>query len=541
MAAPGLSNTSTAVPAASLPLRVLGSAAEAASWLHEQGALALRADSRALGEGEAFIAWPGYAHDGRQYVAAALQAGAAAVLVEAEGAERFAPAWRGDARVAALRGLKGATGEVASRFHGQPSEQLAVLAVTGTNGKTSSAWWLAQASALLGQPARLVGTLGLGELQALHATGLTTPDPVTLQAALARFVREGAQVLAIEASSIGLEEGRLNGCRIATALFTNLSQDHLDYHGSMAAYWAAKRRLFDWPGLGAAVVNIDDAHGAALAEELRGRPGLALWTVASQQGGARLFAADAQAVAEGWCFSLCERVGETVQRVATSAPAYGAYNLSNLLGVVAALRAQGHALEAIAAALPKLRAVPGRLQPVPAPDTAAGALPQVLVDYAHTPDALEKVLATLAPLAQQRGGALWVVFGCGGNRDAGKRPLMGALAVKLAQQVIVTSDNPRNEDAAAIVQQVMQGASQAQAARAAGAAAEGLQAIVDRHAAIGAAIAQAAAKDIVLLAGKGHETTQEIAGVKHPFDDCQVAYEALLARAAASAVEASPC
>jgi UDP-N-acetylmuramyl-tripeptide synthetase len=348
----------------------------------------------------------------------------------------------------------------------------------------------------------------------LTSTGLTTPDPVQLQTAFAGFEKSGVAAVALEASSIGLEEARLAGTRIHTALFTNLSQDHLDYHGSMAAYWAAKRRLFAWPGLRVAVVNIDDAHGAALAQELHDERGLDVWTVSLQSASARLRATGLQERADGLHFDLLEAGAAPSQ--STHALAFGRYNASNLLGVAAALRAQGLTLAAVAALLPRLQPVPGRLMPVPA---AAEGQPQVLVDYAHTPDALEQVLGTLREPVHARGGRLWVVFGCGGNRDAKKRPLMGEVAQRLADAVIVTSDNPRNEVPADIIAAVLAGAgSQARA-------------VEDRRAAIEAALAEAGANDTVLIAGKGHETTQEIAGTKHPFHDADVATQCLRALA----------
>ena len=253
---------------------------EAVAWLQAQGAQRLVSDSRQIQPGDAFVAWPGSGHDGRQFVAAALQAGAVACLVEAERVQDWG---FDDARVAALAQLKAAAGEVAHRFYGAPSAALRVVAITGTNGKTSSAWWCSQWLQALGEPTALIGTLGTGAAGgALHSTGFTTPDPMTLQTLLRRYAEQGLQTVVMEASSIGIDEGRLNATRLHTAVFTNLSQDHLDYHGTMQAYWAAKRALFDWPNLQAAVVNIDDAHGRELAADLAQRPGLDLWTVSTE-------------------------------------------------------------------------------------------------------------------------------------------------------------------------------------------------------------------------------------------------------------------
>jgi UDP-N-acetylmuramoyl-L-alanyl-D-glutamate--2,6-diaminopimelate ligase len=340
-------------------------------------------------------------------------------------------------------------------------------------------------------------------------TGLTTPDPVTLQAALRRFVDEGFAAVAVEASSIGIAEHRLAGTRIRIALFTNFTPDHLDYHGSMPAYWAAKRRLFAWQGLEAAVINLDDAQGAALANELQqAGSDLSLWTYSTKQP-ARMRAGRIGYVDDGLAFDLTE-AGETVP---VRTRLIGEYNVSNVLAVLGGLRALGLPLAQAAELAVHFTPVPGRMQRVPSETSQ----PQVVVDYAHTPDALEKSLQALRPLAQARGGQLWCVFGCGGNRDAGKRPVMGGIAARLADRVVITSDNPRDEAPAAIVAQVAAGAA-------------GLPHVstdVDRGRAIAAAIAAAAPADVLLLAGKGHEDTQEIAGAKLRFSDVEVATQAL--------------
>jgi UDP-N-acetylmuramoyl-L-alanyl-D-glutamate--2,6-diaminopimelate ligase len=492
---------------------------QAADWLRTRvsaGTGTLVADSRRLRAGDAFVAWPGQAVDARRFVPDALAAGAAACLVEADGAEAFG--FGDDERLAELPGLKAATGAIAHRFFGRPSERLAVVATTGTNGKTSTAWWMAQALSALGRPAGVIGTLGVGEPPSargpghVQATGLTTPDPVTLHATLARFEADGLVACAIEASSIGIEEQRLAGLGIAVAMFTNLTQDHLDYHGSMAAYGEAKRKLFHWPGLKAAVVNVDDAYGAELAADLVDR-GLDVWTV-SLHAAARLVAGERRYGPDGLVFEVTE--GAVRQTLATAL--VGEFNASNLLVVLGGLRALGVPLADAVAALGVLSPVPGRLQRV----AGDGDAVEAVVDYAHTPDALEQVLAALRPLAAARGGRLVCVFGCGGDRDPIKRPLMGAIAARLADRVIVTSDNPRSEDPAAIVAQVLAGA---------GSSAEG---VVDRHEAIARAVREASPGDVVLVAGKGHETTQVIAGVAHPFSDVDEVRAALDARRAAA-------
>lgn len=494
-------------------MRVLHDAPAAAAWLQDQGCAALRGDSRQVQPGEGFIAWPGAATDGRRFVPEALASGARACLVECEGVEPFGFS---DERIAAVPGLKTLSGEIAAIFHGRPSESLELVAFTGTNGKTSSAWWLAQLLNGASRPCALVGTLGMGRPGTADwtVTGLTTPDPISLQAGLRRFVNDGVQACAIEASSIGLVEGRLNGCRIAVAVFTNFTQDHLDYHGDMASYWAAKRALFDWTGLRAAVVNIDDPQGLALAGELAGRAGLDLWTVSRHDAGARLRVAEHATTATGMNVVLAEGAHTTA---AVELPLVGDYNLSNLLGVVASARALGVPLNNAVAACAALTPVPGRMQSAAAPRADQ---PLVLVDYAHTPDALEQALRALQPLARARGGRLLGVVGCGGDRDATKRPLMAAVAEREADGVCLTSDNPRSEDPLTILRQMVAGLRDAAAVRVE----------PDRARAIADVVAGAAAHDVVLIAGKGHEDYQEIQGQKLPFSDVGQAAAALAQR-----------
>ncbi len=326
---------------------------QALAWLRARLAAGatLRVDSRQLQPGDAFIAWPGHAQDGRQHVAAALAAGAAACLVEADGAEAFA---FDDARIAGLPGLKAATAVIAHEWHGRPSAALDVIATTGTNGKTSTAWWTAQALGALARRCGVIGTLGVGEPPSrarpdavLHFTGLTTPDPLTLHGGLRQFIDAGFSACAIEASSIGLAEHRLDALQIRVALYTNFTPDHLDYHADMAAYWAAKRALFDWPGLQAAVINLDDAQGVALAAELQAEGRLDLWTYALQDsapGAVRLRAGDLHYQDGGLCFTVHE--GAEQQPVRTHL--IGTYNASNVLAVLGGLRALGWSLAQIA-------------------------------------------------------------------------------------------------------------------------------------------------------------------------------------------------
>jgi UDP-N-acetylmuramoyl-L-alanyl-D-glutamate--2,6-diaminopimelate ligase len=491
---------------------------DAARWLRSRVTGELRTDSRLVQPGDAFIAWPGAATDGRRYLAQALAQGASACLVEAQGHEAWVAALQEDAQpvLASMSGLKAQTGPVADAYYEHPTQAMPVLAVTGTNGKTSTAWWLAQAlsSPVLCQACGLVGTLGVGRVPDLVATGMTTPDPVLLQRQFRRFVDDGVTHCAIEASSIGLAEHRLDGTHIRVAVFTNFTQDHLDYHGDMARYWAAKEALFSWPGLRAAVINTDDPKGASLARQMASGM-LDVWTC-SRQGPARL-QARALRSADGLAFEVIE--GTEVHSLRTGL--MGDYNIDNLLGVIGSLRALGVRLADAVLACAHLTAVPGRMQRV---QTGASDqdLPLVVVDYAHTPDAIAQALGALRAQAAARGGRLWCVLGCGGDRDAAKRPLMAAAAEVTADQVVLTSDNPRSESPDAIVAAMLAGLNRPQAAH--------IQ--LDRGQAIADVVAQAAAQDVVLVAGKGHEAEQEIQGVRHPFSDVVQAQAALHQRAA---------
>ena len=502
-----------------MPLHTLSSPQAALEWLRSRVRGELRTDSRLVQPGDAFIAWPGYATDGRRFVGKALEAGAAACLVEADGVRAFAFEDLYEDQVAALADLKPATGWIADGYYGEPSKVLDVVATTGTNGKTSTAWWTAQALSLLGCRCGVIGTLGVGEPPsravpeaAIVSTGLTTPDPVTLHASLRRFVDQGLRACAIEASSIGIVEHRLDGLRIAVALFTNFTRDHLDYHGDMVAYWAAKAQLFAWPGLRHAVINLDDPKGAELAAQLKATPVQVTGYGVGGQGD--LVAHDVGYHDTGLGFTLHEGPAQAMVK----STLIGDYNVSNLLAVIGGLRALGVPLADAAAVCAELTSVPGRMQRV-----AAAAGPLAVVDYAHTPDALDKALGALRPLAAQRGGRLWCVFGCGGNRDATKRPLMGGIAQRGADRVVVTSDNPRHEAPEAILEHIVAGIH----------ASEAVTVVADRREAIAQALQQADARDVVLIAGKGHEDYQEIAGVRHPFSDVAEAQAALQRRAAA--------
>lgn len=494
---------------------------QAAQWLHGHVQGELQTDSRQVGPGDGFIAWPGAATDGRQYAGAALSQGAAACLVEREGVEQLSLARE---QVATYAGLKAASGPIAAAYYEQPSRQLDVLAVTGTNGKTSTSWWLAQALSGLKppMPCGLIGTLGVGRAPlpgeapasaTVVSTGLTTPDPVLLQKTLRSFVDEGMQACAMEASSIGIVERRLDGTQLCTAIFTNFTQDHLDYHSSMQAYWQAKAALFEWPDLRAAVINIDDAKGRELAQTLKERP-LALWTISCRvDARARLYARDIVLGDQGMRFKVCEDGSE----ILLATPLIGEYNVANLLCVIAGLRTLDVPLAGAVQACETLHPVPGRMEFI-----ARHGQPLAVVDYAHTPDALAQVLKALKPLATQRGGRLWCVFGCGGDRDANKRPQMGAAAEGIADAVVLTSDNPRSENPARIIEQIRAGLKKH----------GDLRVESDRARAIAQTLQQAGDRDVVLVAGKGHEEFQEIAGQKIPFSDRQQVQQALQLRTA---------
>ncbi len=472
--------------------------------LRQHGVVATRltADSRRVRPGDVFVAFPGAHADGRDFVAQAVQRGAAAVIAEAG---RNVGA--GSAPFVEVPGLGALSGEIAHLVYGRPSEKLWLAGVTGTNGKTSVSQWIAQALEAMSQRCAVIGTLGNGFLDALEESPNTTPDAITLHAALAGYLARGAAACAMEVSSIGLDQGRVNGAAFDVAVFTNLTRDHLEYHGSMDTYAAAKEKLFLVAGLRAAVLNLDDPCGLALAAKLKGRVRTIGYTLGAAVGGADeiLCAENLRMGAAGIEFDLC---GAPI-----AAPVVGRFNAANLLGVVGALLARGESLDAIAGALRGIHPPPGRMQAL-----GGYGQPLVVVDYAHTPDALEKALGVLRETAAARGGKLVCVFGCGGERDPGKRPQMGAIAEHLADRVLVTSDNPRGEGPHAIVAAIVAGMKRKPEVQ------------VERAQAVAVAIATADARDVVLIAGKGHESYQEIAGVRHPFSDIEVAKSALEAR-----------
>ncbi|MDP2826392.1 MAG: UDP-N-acetylmuramoyl-L-alanyl-D-glutamate--2,6-diaminopimelate ligase [Sulfuritalea sp.] len=505
--------------------------------LERQGVVAKRltADSRRVQPGDVFVAFPGAQVDGRDFIAQAVAKGAAAVIAEAVGGTTAEEnrgqtpilsalrAWDAASRqaiksgsvpyfpVVEVEGLAALSGEIAHLVYGRPSEHLWLAGVTGTNGKTSVSQWIAQAMNAMQHPCAVIGTLGNGFLDALDESPNTTPDSITLHAALAGFVARGAQACAMEVSSIGLDQGRVNGAVFDVAVFTNLTRDHLEYHGTMAAYAAAKEKLFFVPDLGAAVLNFDDPVGVELAAKLKRR----LHTIGYALGDAEGAGTDEILRAENLAMGPAG-VEFDLHGVHFSVPVVGRFNVSNVLATIGALLTRNERLEDIAVALRRLQPPPGRMQALGGRDE-----PLIVVDYAHTPDALDKALGVLRETAVARGGKLVCVFGCGGERDPGKRPQMGAIAEALADRVLLTSDNPRNENPQAIIDDILAGMKTLPAIQ------------PDRGRAIADAVAAADPRDVILLAGKGHEPYQEIAGVRHAFSDVAAAKSALAARRSA--------
>ena len=490
--------------------------ADALAWLRArvQPGAHLHADTRKVAAGDAFLAYAVDGADNRPFIDNAIERGAAAVLVQSEGfSGNIDPA-----TMLAVPRLNELAGTIASAWYGDPSDVMRVIGVTGTNGKTSSTNWISAALTALGQPCAIIGTLGSGMPGQLVHTGFTTPDAPQLQRSLAQLRDAGANAVAMEVSSHALHQGRVNGTAFSVAVFTNLTQDHLDFHGTFEAYEAAKARLFAWPELKAAVINADDEAGRRMIASTKGHAktiAYALELHADVQADASIVASNVRATATGTAFHIASDWGSTDIDVNT----LGAFNVSNLLGVLGALLASDVPFSSAVAQLAKLESVNGRMERL------GGRLqndePLVVIDYAHTPDALEKTLTALRPIAEARGGKLICMFGCGGDRDATKRPLMGEIAERCADGVVVTSDNPRSEDPQTIIDQIAAGMNDASKARR----------IEDRASAILQAVRCAAREDVVVLAGKGHESTQEIMGKKRAFSDQDHARLALAARA----------
>lgn len=477
------------------------------------------ADSRQIQSGDIFFAYPvghGSAlRDGRQFIDSALEGGAAAVVFDPAGIENQ---FVDHPNCFAVENLAAKAGGLCAQWYGYPSKELKIIGVTGTNGKTSITQWLAQALDSSSHHTAVLGTLGTGFPGALVQTGYTTPDAPKLQTQLAELHGAGAKQVAMEVSSHALDQDRIAGIELNCAVFTNLTQDHLDYHSSMADYAEAKAKLFQQSGLEHAVINLDDAFGRELAMNLLAKENLKVWAYSLSQSGFKGFEKFGDRLHRSYAkYSVlsgagydsqfnCEGLGSEDLHV----PLLGEFNLSNALAVWTILLTQGMGTKEAALKVSQLHPVIGRMELIRLGKSQKNEGLLAVVDYAHTPDALEKTLQALRPIAEQRGGKVWCVFGCGGDRDTGKRALMGVVAQRNADQVLITSDNPRSEDPQAIMQMIRSGMK---------ADAQNTQIIADRAAAIMAAIRNADSRDIVLVAGKGHETTQEINGKKFDFSD----------------------
>jgi len=524
-------------------------------------------DSRQVEPGDAFAAYPGERQDGRKFIAEAISAGAGAVLWEREGFT-WKPEWQ--VPNLGVDRLRDKIGAIASHVYNEPSRRLWTIGITGTNGKTSCCHWIAQCLTALGRKTALVGTLGNGFSGALTPAANTTPDAVSLHGLLRDYLADGAQCVAMEVSSHGLAQGRVNGMHFDVALLTNLSRDHLDYHGDMESYASAKAGLFSWPELKYAVLNLDDPFGVELAGRLGcsgvQTVGYSLEGPDQNQRPSRLPPIGTSALHDRPLARLRERVGERAYPLegegwdegsppegrphpnplphagegamvkgaciylrdlvtdeqgirfeavtpwgsaAVSSALLGRFNAANLLGVLAVLLVSGIKLADAVREVGRVGPVAGRLQRL-----GGNGKPLVVVDYAHTPDALEKVLLTLREIMGSE-GRLVCVFGCGGERDRGKRPLMGEVSSRLADSVVVTSDNPRSEDPRDIIADIIAGMG------------ANYHVDDDRATAIDAAVRGAQPHDVVLVAGKGHEDYQEIKGARLPFSDVEVAQRVL--------------
>ena len=455
-------------------------------------------DSKQVGRGSLFCTWKGRKSDGHAFVSDAVQRGAVAVVAEQKSPETIVPRIRVESGRRAL-------GRMAANFYGHPSQEVRVIGLTGTNGKTSTAMLLQTLFQAGGLQCGYLGTVGNDVGKGRQPARQTTPEALDLQALLAEMRENGCRAAAMEVSSHALEQGRTEGVNFAGAILTNLGRDHLDYHGTMEAYESAKGKLFEGLTEGAfAVIPQEDPAGVRMVA--RCRPGVRVMTYGVERGD--VFTKNLKMGMGGSSFTLCTPEGE----VAATLPWLGRFNVSNALAAAAAAMQSGWSAEKVAAGLGRAPAVPGRMEKV----AHAGDI-SVLVDYAHTADAVAASLSTLKPLTQ---GSLWVVFGAGGDRDAGKRPEMAAEAARWADRVVLTSDNPRSEDPKKIMQEMAAGLAKGAA----------VQMVENRAEAIRIAVGSASAGDVVLVAGKGHEEFQEVAGEKIPFSDRREVERALAER-----------
>ena len=465
----------------------------------------LSLDSRSVEPGNAFIALAGASQHGLSHAGQAVAKGASVIFFDSgdKGAE-LEENYEG-IPLLAVEGLKRNLGEIAARFYGYPTRHMSVIGVTGTNGKTSCSQFLSQLLPDCG----LIGTLGWGEWGRLKVTNNTTPDALAIQRMMAELLKQGKKTVAMEVSSHGLEQGRVNGVSFRGAVFTNISRDHLDYHETMEAYVAVKLTLFRMPGLDFAVVNLDDGYSQAVLDAIP--ESVTVWGVSrlgrNTNRGETITAEQINHRPDGIEFDLHWRQN----RKRTLVPLFGDFNIDNSLSAMAVLLALGEPVEKVVRKMLLLKPVEGRMQRF-----GEANQPVVFVDYAHTPDALENVLASVRQHCPEH---LWVVFGCGGNRDRGKRGEMGASASQWADFIILTDDNPRYEEGQDIVNDILTGCRK-----------ERVEVIRDREQAINAAVTRAGGDDWIVVAGKGHEDYQEIKGVRYPFSDAQSVEKALKSR-----------
>jgi UDP-N-acetylmuramoyl-L-alanyl-D-glutamate--2,6-diaminopimelate ligase len=459
-------------------------------------------DSRRVKGGDLFCAVAGERTDGRDHIAAAIGNGAAAVLGEAplpEMSNRLVP-------MVAVEGLRGRMSEIASRFYGHPSEALSVIAVTGTNGKTSFTQLLAQALSSARYKCGMIGTMGSGVLGALTDPGLTTPAAIDIQRKLREFVDSGCEAVVLEASSHGLVQGRLENVRVGTAVLTNITHDHLDYHRTFESYRKAKELLFHIDSVSNAVINLDDEFASDLAAGLDRGVRVIGYSLEKETDVSLI---EAAATAHGVEVSVFV-CGDIVK---ARLPLFGSFNIQNVLAVIATLVSMEWRASQIEASLKKLSPVAGRMDVLRRPGQ-----PTIIVDYAHTPDALEKALSAVREHFPDH--HISCVFGCGGDRDGSKRPVMGQVASRFADRVVLTSDNPRSENPESIIREIQ-----------AGVGAADLHVNADRAEAIREAIHLASENEIVVIAGKGHEDYQELASGRLPFSDYAVIDEVMSAGA----------
>lgn len=481
----------------------------------------LTLDSRKITGGELFIAMSGVQSDGRKYIANALEKGAAAVLVDdGEGFDLSSIA--GHESVFIVSNLREKVGVLANRFYRHPSEQLKVVGVTGTNGKTSCCWFISEILKQQGEQCALMGTVGRGLPGQMQASLNTTSDVVSLHQYLGQLVADGISALAMEVSSHGLDQGRVSGVSFDVVLFTHISRDHLDYHGSLNEYAAAKAKLFSECSYRYAVIGKDDAFSELMLSSCPQGASVTTWSL--EDVSADVYLSDIKVLSQGFRARVHSPWGSGDLNTSL----LGRFNLENILAVIAALGVQGYSLDSLLAAIPLISTPPGRMQ-----QFGGDRQPLVLVDYAHTPDAIESVLSSLrehcsvmkGPIkrsikeSEQGVNNIVCVYGCGGDRDRGKRPLMTAAALCGADQVVLTSDNPRMEDPEQIFSDALEGVSASDRLR--------MNVIADRSEAIYSTVASACAGDIVVIAGKGHENYQEINGVRHHFDDAEQVRSAL--------------